>query len=114
MEIIAFLSRKLPYMGTPLDLWGFPDISIDESACNGGDLSSIPGSERYSGEGIGYSLLYSGASLVAQLVKKICLQCGRPQFDPWVGKIPSRKERLPTPIFWPGEFHGLYRPWGHK
>ena len=29
-------------------------------------------------------------------------------FDPWVGKIPWRKERLPTPVFWPGEFHGLY------
>ena len=23
-------------------------------------------------------------------------------------------EQLPTPVFWPGEFHGLYRPWGHK
>ena len=29
-------------------------------------------------------------------------------FDSWVGKIPWRKERLPTPVFWPGEFHGLY------
>ena len=24
------------------------------------------------------------------------------------------KERLPTPVFLPGEFHGLYSPWGHK
>ena len=32
-------------------------------------------------------------------------------FDPWVGKIPWRRERLPTPVFWPGEFHGLYSPW---
>ena len=32
----------------------------------------------------------------------------------WVGKIPWRKERLPTLVFWPGEFHGLYRPWGGK
>ena len=31
-----------------------------------------------------------------------------------VGKIPWRRERLPTPEFWPGEFHGLYSPWGHK
>ena len=44
----------------------------------------------------------------------ICLQCGRPGFDSWVGKIPWRRERLPTPVFWPGEFHGLYSPWGHK
>ena len=34
--------------------------------------------------------------------------------DPWVGKIPWRRERLPTPIFWPGEFHELYSPWDHK
>ena len=41
------------------------------------------------------------------LILRICLQCGRPGFDPWVGKIPWRRERLPTPIFWPREFHGL-------
>ena len=45
---------------------------------------------------------------------RIYLQCERPGFDPWVGKIPWRRERLPTPVFWPGEFHGLYSPWGHK
>ena len=28
----------------------------------------------------------------------------RPGFDPWVRKIPWRRERLPTPVFWPGEF----------
>ena len=38
----------------------------------------------------------------------------RPGFDPWVGKIPWRRERLPTPVFWPGEFHGLYHQWGRK
>ena len=32
----------------------------------------------------------------------------------WVGKIPWRSEQLPTPVFWPGEFHGLYSPWGGK
>ena len=35
-------------------------------------------------------------------------QLEQPGFDPWVGKIPWRRERLPTPVFWPGEFHGLY------
>ena len=39
---------------------------------------------------------------------------GRPGFDPWVGKIPLRRGQLPTPVFWPGEFHGLYSPWGRK
>ena len=36
----------------------------------------------------------------------------RPGLDPWVGINPWRRERLPTPVFWPGEFHGLYSPWG--
>ena len=31
-----------------------------------------------------------------------------------VGKIHWRRERLPTLVFWPGELHGLYSPWGHK
>ena len=38
--------------------------------------------------------------------KKSYLQYGRPSFDPWVGKIPWRSERLSTPVFMPGEFHG--------
>ena len=84
-----------------------------ESACNAEDPSSIPGPRRSAGEGIGYPLQYSWASLVAQL-ERICPQCGRPGFDPWVGKIPWRRERLPTPLFRPGEVHGLYSPWGHK
>ena len=36
--------------------------------------------------------------------KRICLQCGRPGFDPWVGKIPWRRAWLPTPVFLPGEY----------
>jgi len=49
---------------------GFPDSSVGkESACNAGDPSSIPGVGRSAGEGIGYPLQYSWASLVAQLVK---------------------------------------------
>ena len=43
--------------------------TVKKSACNAGDLGSIPG---------------------------------------------SGSERLPTPVFWPGEFHELYSPWGHK
>jgi len=93
---------------------GFPDSSVGkESTCSAGDPSLIPGSGRSTGEGIGYPFQYSWASLVAQLVKNL-LQCGRPEFNPWVGKIPWRRERLPTPVFWTGEFHGLYSPWGCK
>ena len=51
--------------------------------------------------------------LVAQLAKNPPATWG-PGFDPWVGKIPWRRERLLTPVLWPGEFHGLYSPWGHK
>ena len=31
-----------------------------------------------------------------------------------LGRFPWRRERLPTPAYWPGEFHGLYSSWGHK
>ena len=51
--------------------FGFPDSSVGkESACNAGDLGSIPESGRSS----------------------------------------EIRERLRTPVFWPGEFHGLYIP----
>ena len=48
---------------------GFPCGSAGkESACNAGELGSIPE----------------------------------------LGRFPWRRERLPTPVFWPGAFHGLY------
>ena len=31
-----------------------------------------------------------------------------------IGDGTWRRKRLPTPVFWPGEFHGLYSPWGRK
>ena len=46
--------------------------------------------------------------------KESSYNAGRPGFDPWVGKIPWRKEWLSTPVLWPGEFGGLYSPWSHK
>ena len=46
------------------------------------------------------------ASLTAQTVKNMpACRCGRPRFNPWVGKIPWGREWLPTPVFLPGEFH---------
>ena len=45
------------------------------------------------------------ASLIAQLVKNLPAML-RPWFDSWVGKICWRRERLPTPVFLPGECHG--------
>ena len=61
----------IPGLGTK----GFPCGSAGKaSACNVGDLASIPG----------------------------------------LGRFPWRRERLPIPVFWPGEFHLLYSQWGHK
>ena len=45
--------------------------AVKESACNARDLSLILGSGRSPGEGIGYPLQYSWASLVAQLEKNL-------------------------------------------
>ena len=64
------------------------------------------------------SLLFQGSPVWLRQLR-ICLQCGRPGFDPWVGKIPWRREWLPTPVFWPGEYRGQrslvgYSPWGRK
>ena len=67
-------ASELGSCGGPGAGLGFPESSIGkESACNVGDLGSIPGLGRSSG-----------------------------------------RERLPTPVFRPGEFHGLYSPQGHK
>ena len=88
---------------------------IDYILCSGiaGDPGLIPGLGRSPGEGIGYSLQYLGLPLFLSWLR-IHLQCERPEFNPWVGKTPWRREKLPTPVFWPGEFHGLHIPWGRK
>ena len=31
---------------------------------------------------------------------------------PWLGRYPGGRESRSTPVFWPGEFHGLYSLWG--
>ena len=93
---------------------GFPGSSAGkESTCDAGDPGLIPGSGRSHGEGLGHHSSILGLPLWLSWCI-IYLQCGRPGFDPWVGKIPWRREGLPTPVFWPGEFHGLHSPWGLK
>ena len=55
----------------------FPGSSAcKESACNSRDPGSVPGSERSAGDGIGYPLQYSWASLVAQTVKESACSMG--------------------------------------
>ena len=57
--------------------------------------------------------LFNRASLVAQLLKNLPAM-----WETWVLSLgwedPWRRKSLPTPVFWPGELHGLYRPWGRK
>ena len=57
--------------------------------------------------------MYKWASLVAQTVKTLPAM-----WETWVRSLgwkdPRGRERLPTPVFWPGEFHRLYIPWGRK
>ena len=58
-------------------------------------------------------------SLGAQTVS-VCLQCERPGFDPWLGKIPWRRKWQPTPVLlalkipWTEELGAGYYPWGRK
>ena len=78
-NILDFMKSKLkfeaenePLSGSFDRLRGFPDCSVGkESVCNAGDPGSILGSGKYAGEGIGYPLQYSWASLMAQLVKNL-------------------------------------------
>ena len=51
--------------------------------------------------------------------ERICIQCRRPEFNPWIEKTLRRKEWLPTPVFLLGEFHEQkslvgYSLWGPK
>ena len=88
-------------------LGGFPGSSSTgkDSTCNAGDPGLTPGSGSSPGEGIGYPLEYSWASLVAQMAKN---QSAMPEI--WVQSLgwedPLEKEMQPTPIFLPEEAHG--------
>ena len=102
---------------------GFPDNSVGkESACNAGDPGSIPGLGRSPGEGIGYPLQYSWASLVAQLVKNL------PQIqetqemqvrslgweDPLEEEMAIHSSTVAWKIPWTEEPGSLHSPWGRK
>ena len=71
--VVAFIAMQVLdgiFFWSTLIIGGFPNSSVGkEAACNAGDPGSIPGSGRSTGEGIGYPLHYSWASLVAQLIK---------------------------------------------
>ena len=73
----------------------------------------IPGSGRSAEKGIGYPLRYSWASLMAQLVKNLPAMR-----ETWVQSLgwedPLEKGKATHSNILPGEFDGLYSPWGPK
>ena len=92
-----------------------------------GILKSLPGSRQRAKAGYKEHIVYlshvcflsalcvepyEAHCSVAQMVKKIHLQCRRPGFDPWVGKIPWRRAWQPTPVFLPGESPWTEEPGG--
>ena len=97
----------VPWLGFRASLVG------KESACNAGHPGSTPASGRSAGEWTGYPLQYSWAFLAAHLVKN--MPAVR---ETWVRSLgwedPLEKKRLLTPVFCPGEFHGLHSAWGRK
>ena len=108
-------SHSLPwYWYYLIIILGFPGSSAGkESACNAGDPGLIPGSGRSPGEGIGYPLQYSWASLVAQTAKSahntgdLGLIPALARSTGWRELLPTpvihwRMELLPTPVFRPG------------
>ena len=110
-------SRQEHWSGLPCPPpGGLPDPGIEPTSVSSPALAdrfftTVPPGKTYGGFRVHLNSVR--ASLRAQLVKNR-LQCGRPGLDPWVGKIPQRREGLPTPGFWPRESHGLYSPWGRK
>ena len=103
-------ARQEYWSGLPVPSPGLSQINKFSSAgkqstCNVGDPGSIPGSGRSLGEGIGYPLQCSWASLLAKLVKN-----PPAMRETWVRSLgweinPLEKGK-PTWVFWPGEFHG--------
>ena len=82
-------------------IYGFPDSSVGKvSTCNAGDPDSNPGWGRCAGEGIGYLLQYSWASLVAQLVKNLPAVPGDLDLIPGLGR--SRGEGNSYPLQYSG------------
>ena len=94
---------------------GFPGSSAGKkkSACNAGDLSSISGLGRSTGEGIGYSLQYSWVSLVTQLVKNLpAMQETWVWSLGWEDSLEKGKACHSSILAW--RIPGLSSPWPHK
>ena len=88
----------------------FPHSSVGkESTCNAGDPSSIPGSGKSPGEGLGYLLQYSWTSLVAQLVKN-----PPAMWETWVWSLSWQDPLEKWKSTHSSILDWIYSPWGHK
>ena len=72
----------------------------------------IPGLGRSTGEGIDYPFFLGFPCGSAG--KESALNAGHLGSIRGFGRSSGEGKRLPIPVFWPGEFHELYSPWGHK
>ena len=90
---------------------GFPHGSDGkESACDTGDPGLIPGLGRSAGEGIGYPLQYSWASLVAQMVKNLlAIWKTWVRFLGWEGPLVKGTATHSSILAW--RISGLSTPW---
>ena len=71
--------------------------------------------------GVSFSMLicYKWELLRWHSGRESACQCRRCRFNPWVSKLPWRRQWQPIPIFLPEKSHGQrslvgYSPWGHK
>ena len=92
---------------------GFLDSSLGkEFACNAGDPGLIPRLGRSAGEGIVYPLQYFLCFPHGSAGRESAHNMEDLGLIPGLGRFPWRREQLPTPVFWPGEFmdcivHGI-------
>ena len=94
---------------------GFPGSSI----CNTGDCGLTPRLARSAGEGIGYALQYSLASLVAQIKKILACNAGDIVLIPGLGRSSAERSSCPLQYSCLENCHGQrnlmgYSPWGCK
>ena len=83
----------------------FPDPPAWKTCLHPPPGALLPACCSYQGGDLQKPMKPLRASQVA-LGERIHLQCERCGFNPWVGKIPWRRRRQPTPVFLPGESYG--------
>ena len=117
--LLGYLGRedlwRRDRLPTPV-LLGFPGGSAGkESPCNSADLDLIPGLGWYPGEGEGYPLQYSWASLVAQLVKNLPAMQGTWLWSlDWDDTLEKGKSMHSSILAWRIPQTIPSSPWGHK